>query len=579
MRRTRIGIGVAAVVVAVGCGLTGDDDALPSDGAPPTTSGVSDATVRVVFGDRWVEVAADTPTTVLEARVRDLGVEAMDPVDAGVEFDGERFVAVPARPGRVPDTDALARAIERAAAGSGDDVDITFRPVEPRVDDERAQAVASELNTRAADGVAVAVADDMEMIPLRVLGAATDVSLGLQEWDISVRWNSIDDYVTALFPDAGQPGGEATFEVIEAEEAEAPGSVRVVPGEPATVCCDARSARRIEQSLEHDIEVAHLYLDVVDGERGTTWAEELGITERVGTFTTYYTPGQSRVTNIRRIAELTQGAIIEPGGTFSLNGHVGRRTTEKGFVSAGTIINGHLVESVGGGISQFATTIFNTAFFAGMEFDTYQSHSIYFSRYPYGREATVSWPNPDLVIRNPSPYGVLIWPTTTSGSVTVDFYSTPWAIGEQTGQTSRVIQVACTRVTTERTRTFVDDGSTEIDTVFATYRPEGIACDGTETQNPDEEQIDKLENGEDPGFDDGEPPATTTTTTTTTTAPPPTTTAPTTTAPTTTAPTTTTTTTSTTTPPSTTTTTTTTTAPPSSTTTTTDPATTTTESP
>ena len=53
-------------------------------------------------------------------------------------------------------------------------------------------------------------------------------------------------------------------------------------------------------------------------------------------------------------------------------------------------------EAVGGGISQFATTLFNAAFFAGLDIPEYQSHSIYITRYPYGREATLSYPAPDL---------------------------------------------------------------------------------------------------------------------------------------------------------------------------------------
>ena len=39
-------------------------------------------------------------------------------------------------------------------------------------------------------------------------------------------------------------------------------------------------------------------------------------------------------------------------------------------------------------VSQFATTLFNAAFFAGLDFGEYQSHSLYIARYPYGREAT-----------------------------------------------------------------------------------------------------------------------------------------------------------------------------------------------
>ena len=271
------------------------------------------------------------------------------------------------------------------------------------------------------------------------------------------------------------------------------------------MCCDAESARRLEQALTSDVEVATLLFREEEGERGTAWAEELGIQERVSTFTTNYTPGQDRNTNIRLIAELSQGVILMPGEAFSLNEHVGQRTREKGFVPAGTIVNGHLVDSVGGGISQFATTLFNAAFFGGLEFDAYQAHSIYFSRYPYGREATISWPAPALIISNPTPYPVMIWPTSTSSSVTVDLYSTPWVEVEQTGQFESVVGVACTRVVTERTRTFIDDNSTDVDTVFATYRPEGIACDGTETDDPDAEQIEALENGEDPGFEDGNP--------------------------------------------------------------------------
>src|SRR5690606_29751454 len=102
--------------------------------------------------------------------------------------------------------------------------------------------------------------------------------------------------------------------------------------------------------------------------RGREWIERLGIRELVGEFTTRYPAGQPRVVNIKRIAELTRGVIIEPGATFSVNDFVGRRTVDKGFVSAGVIQNGVFQDDVGGGISQFATTLFNAAFFGGLDF-------------------------------------------------------------------------------------------------------------------------------------------------------------------------------------------------------------------
>jgi vancomycin resistance protein YoaR len=133
------------------------------------------------------------------------------------------------------------------------------------------------------------------------------------------------------------------------------------------------------------------------------------------------------------------------------------------------------IETVGGGVSQFATTLFNAAFFAGLDIPAYQSHSIYISRYPFGREATLSWPKPDLVISNSTPYGVLVDASYTSSSITVTLWSTRFAAGEQTNQ-SQAPSGNCTRVTTERTRTYAD-GHTAIDHVYATYRPEeGVKC-------------------------------------------------------------------------------------------------------
>ena len=95
------------------------------------------------------------------------------------------------------------------------------------------------------------------------------------------------------------------------------------------------------------------------------------------------------------MADIVRGAVIEPGETFSINEYVGRRTIANGFVSAPIIGPGNKFDSdVGGGVSQFATTAFNAAFFAGMEIPEYQFHTIYIDRYPYGREATLAFPSP-----------------------------------------------------------------------------------------------------------------------------------------------------------------------------------------
>jgi hypothetical protein len=58
----------------------------------------------------------------------------------------------------------------------------------------------------------------------------------------------------------------------------------------------------------------------------------------------------------------------------------------------------------------------------------------------------------------------------------VTLYSLKTMEAQQTGQ-SEGPRGNCTRVTTERTRTWLADGRQEVDKVFATYRPsEGVAC-------------------------------------------------------------------------------------------------------
>ncbi len=150
----------------------------------------------------------------------------------------------------------------------------------------------------------------------------------------------------------------------------------------------------------------------------TEKAEHATFNEVVGSFTTGGFSGPSG-TNIALVASTVNGAIVNPGETFSLNGYTGPRGTAQGYVSSGIILNGRADNAVGGGISQFATTLYNAAYFAGMTDIAHTPHSYYISRYPAGREATVYEGAIDLQFRNDSPYPVRIATSVGGGEVTV----------------------------------------------------------------------------------------------------------------------------------------------------------------
>lgn len=256
------------------------------------------------------------------------------------------------------------------------------------------------------------------------------------------------------------------------------------PGEPAPFCCELDSVRvAAEGILAGDIGPWHLESRESDDASLAAWADGSLIVDKVGEFTTSHSCCQPRVANIQRMADLVRGTYLVPGDSLSLNRKV-TRTRANGFVADGAIRFGRLTNEVGGGVSQFATTIFNAAYFAGLDFEEYRSHSIYFRRYPFGREATVSSPSPDLVIANTTDYPVLIWTSYDSRNITVTMYSTQNVdvveLGQRVSSRSR-----CTYVETDRQRTY-EDGREVVDTVTATYRPaEGLDCNGNRIIPPD----------------------------------------------------------------------------------------------
>src|SRR5690606_7531671 len=145
---------------------------------------------------------------------------------------------------------------------------------------------------------------------------------------------------------------------------------------------------------------------------------------------TYFPYAEYRNTNIGRAAELINGTLLEPGDTFSLNGEVGERTEENGFVAGSMLSGGKFKAELRGGVSQSATTTYNAMFFAGLEDIEHQPHTLYIDRYPAGREATVAWPTLDLKFRNNTDYGVLVQTVfkratpDSRGSLTVKMWST-----------------------------------------------------------------------------------------------------------------------------------------------------------
>jgi vancomycin resistance protein YoaR len=124
------------------------------------------------------------------------------------------------------------------------------------------------------------------------------------------------------------------------------------------------------------------------------------------------------------MAEYIDGTIVAPGQEFSFNDRVGPRTVERGFREGQMIIGSLLLPSIGGGVCQTATTLFNNAFELGLPIVERHNHSFYISHYPMGRDATVSWGGPDFAFKNDLKTGILIKTRYTDSTLTFSFYGT-----------------------------------------------------------------------------------------------------------------------------------------------------------
>ena len=150
-------------------------------------------------------------------------------------------------------------------------------------------------------------------------------------------------------------------------------------------------------------------------------AREYGLITTISSYETEYTEGaDNRNTNIHLAADLLNNSIVTAnGGRWSFNEVAGECNEEKGFKGAGVIVGGEIVDDIGGGICQVATTVFNAVYEAGLPIDERSNHSLYIASYPSGRDAAISWPDPDLVWHNDTNSDILVQTSWTESTVTV----------------------------------------------------------------------------------------------------------------------------------------------------------------
>jgi len=101
---------------------------------------------------------------------------------------------------------------------------------------------------------------------------------------------------------------------------------------------------------------------------------------------------------------------------------VGPRVERYGYLPAPIFSADEVVQGVGGGICQVATTLYNAALLAGLEIVARSHHSRPVDYAPRGRDATVYFGNTDLKFRNNTPLPLYVHAYISGNRVCCELY-------------------------------------------------------------------------------------------------------------------------------------------------------------
>ncbi|MBB1482307.1 VanW family protein [Tessaracoccus sp. MC1865] len=363
--------------------------------------------------------------SAIEAKAPEFAVEG---VDATVAFDGGKIVRTPATDAQAMDVDATVETARAAFEEGKGNVAVTLVNTPAKVTDAMVDDVVKNFAEPLISGPVILTHGDvqMEIAPGSLAEAAT---LEVQDDEIV---GTLD--TATLFEQTAE--ARRALKLTEAQDATFTfegGKVVVVPAVTGQELTEEAFAAAVEKAATATGEARTVPVEVetVEPEYPTAKATALGAFTVIGEFTTTYPHAAYRNNNLGQAAKSVNGTVLMPGETFSLNDTLGERTTANGYVDGYVINKGRLVKESGGGISQAATTLFNAGFFAGFKDVEHKPHSLYFDRYPAGREATVYYGSLDMRFQNNTEFPAIIQgyisPSSSSkrGSITFKIWSKP----------------------------------------------------------------------------------------------------------------------------------------------------------
>jgi vancomycin resistance protein YoaR len=180
------------------------------------------------------------------------------------------------------------------------------------------------------------------------------------------------------------------------------------------------SFERIHRALRSGSTRVEAVLSTIPTKLATSAFDGLDMHAVLGEFETRYNRGnvsEDRTHNLKTAALKIDGFVLAPDAIFDFNAVVGARTSSNGFRAAPVIADGELVDGLGGGTCQVASTLHAAVLFAGLPILTRFPHSRPSFYIKLGLDATVVDGAQNLRFKNDRPYPIVIGLRVDEGQV------------------------------------------------------------------------------------------------------------------------------------------------------------------
>lgn len=431
------------IVQAADVDVTMDVDAVVKAAMAVTRDGnfIADLGTRwkLYFTHTDLPLTGSVDTAKLTALVTSIADQVdIPPVDAGLAIEDGAIKVIESVDGKVLDQDRLASDLTARLLARADatlQVPIVTKEAAVKADDNAAARKQAE--TMIGGEVTVSGGGETWTITPEQIAAYMGFTAETQN-GVSTLIPFMD--VEKLKPLLDKIAPVVREEAVNASFKQDGSKVWVVAGQNGTQLDKEKTAAAITAAtLKASGRTVKATTKVLEPALTSAKAKEMGIKQRLTSYTSTYKGNADRQTNVKMATKYATNVILAPGEEYNFDKQVGPRTPKRGFKEATGITGpGQLEDVLGGGICQVSTTMFNAVAGgkAGLKIVERHNHSIYISHYPKGRDATVTAGGKNLRFVNDTKNH--IWITGQSNGVvtTIQLWgtdqgrSTEWTVGE-----------------------------------------------------------------------------------------------------------------------------------------------------